>query len=148
MKRILLSSALSVALATTAAFCQQSTQQPANDATAQQPSGQSGHRHHRTFDPQKAAQHIGKRLGLSADQTAKLAPIFADRQQKMASLRSDTSLTPDQRRQQFRTIHQETQSQLATVLTPEQLQQLQSMRRPRGRHHQQQPDSATPPSAS
>lgn len=150
MKRILLSSTLALILTAPAAFCQQTAQQPTNDATAQQPAdqGQHGRRHH-AFDAHKAALHLGKRLNLTDDQTAKLEPILASQQQKMASLRSDTSLTQDQRRQQFRSIHQDTKTQLATVLTPDQLQQLQSMRRFHGRRPQQQPDSAaTPPSAS
>lgn len=155
MKRILLSSTLALAFTATAAFCQQSTpQQPAGDATTtQQPAGQHGRRHH-AFDAHKAAQHLGKRLNLTDDQTAKLEPILSTQQQKVAALRSDTSLTPDQRREQFRSIHKDTQTQFATVLTPDQMQQLQSMRRQRGRHQSQQPadqqpdSAATPPSAS
>jgi Spy/CpxP family protein refolding chaperone len=154
MKRLLLTSALALTLAAPAAFSQQAAQQPANDATAQQPAAKDGHHHH-SFDPHKAAQHIGKRLNLTSDQTAKLEPILATQQQKIASLRSDTSLTRDQRRQQFLAIHQETQTQLSSILTPDQLQQLQSMRRFHGRRpsqqqpqQQQQPDSTTPPSAS
>ncbi|QNI35698.1 hypothetical protein [Edaphobacter albus] len=147
MKRILFSSALAVALVATPAFCQQPTQPPANDTTTQQPAAQPGHRH-RKFDPQKAAQRIGKKLNLSADQTAKLEPILAGQQQKIAELRSNTSLTPDQRREQFRAIHQDTQTQLASVLTPDQMQQLRSMRRgPHGRR-QQQPDSTGPSSGN
>lgn len=146
MKRILFSSALAVALVATPAFCQQSTQPPANDTT-QQTAAPSGHRHH-PFDPQKAAQRIGKKLNLSADQTAKLEPILAGQQQKLAELRSNTSLTPDQRREQFRAIHQDTQSQLAGVLTPDQMQQLRSMRRgPRGKR-QQEPGSSGPSSGN
>ena len=145
MKRFVLNSTLALTLAATApVFAQQAA--PASDATAQQPAGGAGHKH--AFDPNKAAAHLGQRLGLSADQTAKLEPILADRQQKMAALRANTNLTPDQRREQFRALHKDTQSQLAAVLTPDQMQQLKSMRRgARGRHHGQS-DTATPPSAS
>jgi periplasmic protein CpxP/Spy len=154
MNRILLHSALAISLATSAAFAQQQAQQPSGDS-AQQPSSQYGHR--RGFgqmDPQKAAQHLGKRLNLSADQTAKLEPIFADQQQKMQALRSNTSLTQDQRREQAKAIFKETRDQLAQVLTPDQMQQLKSMRHNfRGGRHQQpqqpqQPQSTTPPSNS
>jgi Spy/CpxP family protein refolding chaperone len=146
MKRIVLTSALALTFAASSAFCQQPAQQPANDATQQQPAQQG--RHH-NFDPHKAAQRLGKRLNLTDDQTAKLEPILAAQQQKMAALRSDTSLTRDQRRQQFQAIRQDTKSQFATVLTPDQLQQLQTMRRHGRRgHHQPQTDSANPPSAS
>ncbi|HEY2039014.1 MAG TPA: hypothetical protein VGG95_05080 [Edaphobacter sp.] len=155
MKRILLSSTLALAFTATAAFCQQSTpQQPTGDApVAQQPADQHSRHHHHAFDAHKAALHMGKRLNLTDDQTAKLEPILATQQQKITSLRSDTSLTPDQRREQFRAIHKDTQTQFATVLTPDQMQQLQSMRRSHGRRQPQQqpgqqPDSATPPSAS
>jgi Spy/CpxP family protein refolding chaperone len=151
MKRLLLTSALALTLAAPAAFSQQPAAQSANDATAQQPAANDGHHHH-SFDPHKAAQHLSKRLNLTSDQTAKLEPILATQQQKIASLRSNTTLTHDQRREQFRAIHQETRTQLSSVLTPDQLQQLQSMRRFHGRRppqqQQQQPDSTTPPSAS
>jgi Spy/CpxP family protein refolding chaperone len=151
MKRTLLTSTLALTLAATAAFAQQATQ-PSGDATTQQPTGKYGHhRGQGKMDPHKAALHVGKRLGLSDDQTAKLEPIFADSQQKMLALRSNTSLTPDQRREQMRSIHKDTQTQLSSVLTPDQMQQLHSMRRgPHGKHQGggQQPEAATPPSAS
>ena len=155
MKRLILNSALAVTLAATAAFAQQSTQQPtqpSGDATTQQPTGKYGHHgRHGKMDPQKAAQHLGKRLNLSADQTAKLEPIFATQQQKMTELRSNTSLTQDQRRERARAIFKDTHDQLATVLTPDQMQQLKSMRhnfRGGRRQQQQQPEASTPPSAS
>src|SRR3954463_2620784 len=130
MKRILLNSALALSLAATGAFAQQPSQSApsSGDATAQQPTGQYGHHgRHGKMDPQKAAQHLGKRLNLSADQTAKLEPIFADQQQKMAALRGNTSLTQDQRREQARAIFKDTHDQLSQVLTPDQMQQLKSM---------------------
>ena len=161
MKRILLNSALAVTLAATVAFAQQSTQQPtqpSGDATTQQSTGKYSHRHgrHGKMDPQKAAAHLGKRLNLSADQTAKLEPIFADQQQKMTALHSNTSLTQDQRREQARAIFKDTHDQLSSVLTPDQMQQLNSMRHNfrggrRGQQQQQQqqqPETTTPPSAS
>lgn len=148
MKRILIHSTLVLTLAATAAFAQQTASAPAdtqNSTTAQQPTGPRGHRH--AFDAHKAAQNMGKKLGLSDDQTAKLEPILSDSQQKMAALRSNTSLTADQRSEQMKAIHKDTQSQLATVLTADQMQQLRSMRRGR-RGKGQQPETATPPAAS
>lgn len=117
MRRLVLTSTLALTFAASAAFCQQPTQRPANDATAtrQQPGNEHGHR---AFDAHKTAQRLGKRLNLTEDQTAKLEPILATQQQKMAALRSDTSLSRDQRRQQLQAIRQDTKGQLATVLTP------------------------------
>ncbi|HEY0162688.1 MAG TPA: hypothetical protein VGB69_08440 [Edaphobacter sp.] len=154
MKRILLSSTLAVTLSATAAFCQQPSQQPANnDAPAtQQDQQHPGHRFHRgqhPFDPQKAAQRMGKRLGLTDDQVAKIEPILATQQQKIAALRSDSSLSKDQRREQFRSIAKDTHTQLSSVLTPEQLEKLQSARHFHGkRQHQSQQDSSAAPTAS
>ena len=158
MKRFLLNSALALTLAATAAFAQQSAQQPtqpSGDTTTQQPSGHNGrHFRHGKMDPQKAAQHLGKRLNLSADQIAKLEPIFADQQQKMTALRGNTALTKDQRHEQARTIFKDTHDQLATVLTADQMDQLKSMRhnfrggKHEGRQPQQQNESTTPPSNS
>jgi Spy/CpxP family protein refolding chaperone len=151
MKRILIHSTLALTLAATAAFAQQTAPAPTDspNTTTQQPAGRHGKRH--AFDAHKAAEHMSKKLGLSADQTAKVEPILSDSQQKMSTLRSNTSLTQDQRREQMKAIHQDTQTQLATILTPDQMQQLKAMHRgPRGGRRQGQPqpsDAGTPPSA-
>jgi periplasmic protein CpxP/Spy len=142
MKRILLTTALTLALTGTAAFAQQTA--PPQDT----PNG-APHHHFRHPDPQREAAFISKKLNLSSDQTAKLEPIFANRDQQFHALWQNSSLTPEQRHEQMKAIHQSTEQQLATVLTPDQLQQLKAM------HHnhrgggqwrgQQQPQS---PSAS
>ncbi len=125
MKRILLSTALTLALTGTAAFAQQAQPTlPENSPNANAPY----HHGHHAPNPQKQAEFISKKLNLSADQTAKLTPIFADRDQKFQALMQDQSLTPQQRHEQMKAIHQSTEQQLATVLSPDQLQQLKSMR--------------------
>jgi hypothetical protein len=126
MKRILLSTALTLALTGTAAFAQQAQPTlPENSPNANAPYHQHGHH---APNPQRQAEFISKKLNLSADQTAKLTPIFADRDQKFQALMQDQSLTQDQRHEQMKAIHQNTEQQLATVLSPDQLQQLKSMR--------------------
>ena len=151
MKRLLLSTALSLALAGTAAFAQQAQPQlPENSSpNANAP---FHHRGHHAPNPQKQAEMISKKLNLSADQTAKLTPIFADRDQKFQALMQDQSLTQDQRHAQMKAIHQSTEQQLATVLTPDQMQQLKSMkhghrgnwqRGPNGNPNQAQPQNPT-----
>jgi len=122
MKRTLLTAALAFSLVGTAAIAQQTTPAPQNDAPAAQQE-----RHHAP-NPHKMAMRLSKKLGLSPDQTAKLEPVLADRQQKVQALRADTSLTPDQRKQQMRAIGKDSQEQLAGILTPEQMQQMKAMR--------------------
>jgi protein CpxP len=89
---------------------------------------------------------MSKKLNLSADQTAKLEPILANRDQKVTSLRSNTALSPQDMKMQMRAIHKETRQQLNAVLTPEQMQQLKTMRRGHGTRPQA-PTSAITPSA-
>jgi hypothetical protein len=121
MKRLILSTALTLALGATGAFAQQQTA-PAQDQTG------TPHRHfHQPPSPQKQAEFISKKLNLSPDQTAKLEPIFADRDQKFQALFQNASLTPEQRHEQMKSIHEATEQQLAGILSPDQLQQMKAM---------------------
>lgn len=147
MKRILLPAAL--ALTASFAFAQ-APQEPAQQTPAPiqrtAPDSTEGtHGMHHAQDPHRAAQRIGRQLNLSADQTAKLEPIFAARAQKMNDLNANTSLSPKDRRKQMHAIQSDTQQQLSTVLTPEQLDQVKSMRK--GRHGKGEAEPLTPPSA-
>ncbi len=127
MKRLLLSTALTLALTGTAAFAQQAQPTLPENSTPNA-NAPYHHQHRQAPNPQKQAEMLSKKLNLSADQTAKLTPILADRDQKFQSLMQDQSLTPDQRHAQMKSIHQNTEQQLATVLSPDQLQQLKSMK--------------------
>ena len=126
MKRLLLSTALTLALTGTAAFAQQAQPTLPENSTPNA-NAPYHHQHHHAPNPQKQAEMISKKLNLSADQTAKLTPILTDRAQKFQALMQDQSLTPDQRHAQMKAIHENTEQQLATVLSPDQLQQLKSM---------------------
>lgn len=127
MKRLLLSTALSLALTGTAAFAQQA-QPTLPENSSPNANAPYHHQHHHAPNPQRQAEMISKKLNLSADQTAKLTPILTDRAQKFQALMQDQSLTPDQRHAQMKAIHESTEQQLATVLTPDQMQQLKSMK--------------------
>ena len=119
MNRTLLSAALLLSLAVPAAFAQ-AAPAPVQDQ-------------HRTHNPHKAAMKMGRKLGLSQDQTAKLEPILANRRAKMQALKADTTLTPDQKKAQRRAIQGDTRTQMGSVLTPEQMTNLKQMRRDRKR---------------
>ena len=126
MHRITLTAALAVALTGSLALAQQ----------AQQPQAQTGatmhHGHHR-HNPHREAMKLSKRLNLSPEQTSQIEPILASREQKMSALRSDTSLTPEARKQQFRALQQQSRQQVEAVLTPEQREQMKAMHH--GHHH-------------
>lgn len=125
MKQIVLTSALLLSFAGTAAFAQTAAPQ----AQAAAPQTQTPHKqHYRAHNPHKTALKMGKKLNLSRDQTAKLEPILAERQQKMKALRTDTTLTADQKKDQRHQIQENTRTELSGVLTPDQMQQLKNMR--------------------
>lgn len=130
MNRFLTIATLAAALTSTAAFAQSSAPSSTDAPVAAKP--------HHAPNPHKQAMHLSKRLGLTSDQTAKLEPILADRDQKMLALRSDTSLTDAQRRQQMHAVQEGTRTQLSTVLTPDQMQQVKAM------HHRHETNSAPP----
>ena len=134
MKRILLSASLALALSGGLGFAQ-STTTPA-------PTGKH-FRHHRP-NPQQEAAWLGTKLNLSSDQTAKLEPILADRDQKMSALWSNTSLSPDEKKQQMHTLHQDLKQQLSTVLTPDQLEQMKSLHHGHRGPHRPQSQTAPP----
>lgn len=92
-------------------------------------------------DPARAAQHLGKQLGLSQDKIDQLKPILADRQQQVASIRSDSTLTRRDRRAKLRSIQQDSKSKIEALLTDSQKQQFEQIVADRRAHHKQQPQA-------
>ncbi|HZP05974.1 MAG TPA: hypothetical protein VFB43_13820 [Terracidiphilus sp.] len=117
------------------------SQQPAASAsplaTESAPTTQPQH----ASDPDRAAQHLGKQLGLSQDQVDQLKPILADRQQQVASIRSDSTLTPRDRRAKLRSIQQDSKTKIEALLTDSQKQQFEQILADRRAHHKQQPQA-------
>jgi Spy/CpxP family protein refolding chaperone len=130
MNRLLLSTSLALALSGSLVFAQQ---QDANPAAAA--------KHHHDHNPHREAAKLSKKLNLTADQTAKLEPILADRDNKIAALTNDKTISPVVMKQQMRAIRQQTRQQLATVLTPDQLQQIKSHHHGQGAPGQTQPEA-------
>ena len=94
----------------------------------------------------QASFNAGRRfqaLNLSEQQKAQMAPIFQSTRQQMQALRSDSSLTPEQKRERMKEIRQNQMAQMKSILTPEQQQQMQQMR---GRRFHRGGEKQTPPS--
>ncbi|RDS81488.1 hypothetical protein [Dyella psychrodurans] len=117
----LLALSLSAAGFASSAFAQDST--PADTGSAS-----PAMTRHAAPDPQKQAARLTKRLGLSDDQSSKIATILQNRQQQLATVRGDSSLSPQDRRTKMRSIQQDTDSQINTVLTPAQQTQYANMK--------------------
>ena len=74
--------------------------------------------------PAQSDQDNDNPLNLTDEQKAKLQPIIADENKQMDAVRSDTSLTTDQKIQKANQIRSDASPKIRAVLTPEQLQKL------------------------
>ena len=127
MKRLIVATSFALSLTFGAALAQQ--------AAPQQPPTDPAQYHHHAPNPQKQAEHLSKRLNLTPDQTAKVEPILASRDQQMQAIWQNQQLTPEDRHQQMRAINEQTQQQMSGILSPDQMAQLKAMRH-HGHHGQ------------
>jgi Spy/CpxP family protein refolding chaperone len=70
--------------------------------------------------PEQAVNFYALKLGLSDVQKTQLKPILAERQQKMADLRADTSSRPREKLRKMKSITEDSDKKINAVLTPEQ----------------------------
>jgi periplasmic protein CpxP/Spy len=98
---------------------------------------------HKAPDPQHQTKRMAKKLGLTADQQAKIEPIFADRDQQVASLRANTALAPKDRKLQIHSVMRDTDGKISALLTDAQKQQYEQLKQDR-RAKKQQRQSETP----
>ena len=125
----------------------QDAQQKAQDAqhTAQDAQSQAQDAQHQAHDAQQQAQDAMKgtsqatsvdsrlqmlsdKLNLSDDQKTKLKPILQDEASQLNALKSDTSMTSQQKMDKAKEIRASHKSQIDTILTPDQQQKWQQMR--------------------
>ena len=83
----------------------------------------------------KAARQA--RLGLTEAQQTQLKSLFSGARQQRESVLNNASLSSAQKQTQLQQIRQNTQTQLSSILTPEQLQKMQHMRHGWGWHNSQ-----------
>jgi protein CpxP len=118
-------------------------------AQAGEPSGHGyGHRH---FDPTQRTEMLTKQLKLTSDQQFKVLDIFKSEQSQMDQLRSDSSLSQDDRRSKMMDIRKSSNDQLRALLDSDQQKKWDKMQSERGHwegHHQEGQDSGAPPDSS
>ncbi|HZR66887.1 MAG TPA: hypothetical protein VFA85_17230 [Terriglobales bacterium] len=148
-------SALSLAFFLTmslAASAQSTTTSPSQSAPAQSAPAQSAPAQSTAPNGQNSASQSSAQsnednpLNLTEDQKAKLRPIIMDENQQMEALRSDTTMTQDQKIAKANQIRSEASPKIKAILTPEQLQKLAELQRQRAGQQQQQGGQPTPPS--
>ena len=96
-------------------------------ANAQEPPAgeHMGQRHRMT--PDEELQRLDKSLKLSDDQKSQIKPILEDRQKKMVDLRSDSSLSREDRMGKMRSIMEDSNGKIRNVLNDDQKKQFDEM---------------------
>ena len=84
------------------------------------------------FAEMKAARQA--RLGLTEAQQTQLKSLFSGARQQREAVLNNASLSSAQKQTQLQQIRQSTQTQLSSILTPEQLQKMQHTRHGWGWH--------------
>ena len=82
-----------------------------------QPKGGPGQSRERT---KERMDNLSKELNLTKEQQEKIRPIIEKEMKDIRTVRQDTSLTPEQKMEKVKAIHQATQAELNKILTPEQ----------------------------
>ena len=79
----------------------------------------------------KRGQDVQKELGLTSDQQQRMQQVRSDFRNKFSSLRSDNSLTQEQKKAKMQELMKQQQSAMKSILTPEQIEKKQSQRKQR-----------------
>lgn len=119
-----------------------------DNASAGSSSSQSSGPQHAAPDPQKQAARLTKRLGLSDDQSSKIATILQNQQQQLTAARGDSSLSKQDMHAKLRSIRQDTDTQINAVLTPAQQTQYASMKQQMKERMQNAHKAAAPSDSS
>ena len=82
----------------------------------------------RSMQMQKVEQ-VARQLNLTPAQEMKLIPILKTEAPKVEAIRSNASLTRLQKLEQLRALHNQTDPQVKSILTPEQYNTLKEIRR-------------------
>jgi Spy/CpxP family protein refolding chaperone len=90
-----------------------------------------GHARNSKGKGMQRGQDLQKDLGLSTDQQQKMEQLRTDFRNRFSSLRSDTSLTDDQKKAKMQDMRKEQQEQMKSILTPEQIEKMESLRQQR-----------------
>jgi periplasmic protein CpxP/Spy len=128
-----------------AAFSQEngSDSQPPGPPPQEQQNGHGrGH-----FDPEKRTEMLTKQLNLTSDQQPKVLEILKSQQSQMESLRSDSSLSQEDRRSKMMEIHKTSDDQIRALLDSKQqkkFDQMQSRQQQWQGHH----DGPPPPGSN
>jgi len=125
-----------------------------NNGGGDSPSAQAGdapdHGWRGHFDPAKRTEMLTKQLNLTSDQQPKVLDILKSQQSQMDKLRSDSSLSQDDRRSKMMDIHKASNDQIRALLDADQQKKWDKMQSEHGQwqgHHGGQDSGAQPDSS-
>ena len=125
---------------TGAALAQEPTAPPPDQAQGG-PGAGGPHR----MDPNRQLEHMTKELDLTADQQSQIKPMLMDRQQKMQALFQDQSMSQEDRRTKARSIVEDSNSKIESVLNDQQKQEFAAMQQRMRRGPGGPPPGEAPP---
>ena len=96
------------------------------------------------MDPAQQLAGMTKRYNLSADQQNQVKPVLMDQQQRMQSLRLDSSLSPDEKKAKMQSIRSESNSKIEGILNEDQKKQFEQDRQSMLERTQQRPQGGGP----
>ena len=79
-------------------------------------------------DAMAKAQAVAQQLNLTPQQKEKIVPILVAEAPKLRAIKADNSISRMQKMEQVRAIHQQTDPQMKSILSPEQYQKLKQIR--------------------
>jgi len=83
-------------------------------------------------DKQKHMDRMKKELNLTDEQSAAVEKSFGESMQKMKAVHDDKTLSDDQKKAQFKTLHEQQEANLKTILTPDQWNKFQELKKNHG----------------
>lgn len=78
--------------------------------------------------PAQKLQHLSQVLNLSPQQKGEMLPILEQEGPKLKAIKDNPNLTAAQKAMELRAIHQQTDPQVKTILSPQQYQEWQTIR--------------------
>ena len=138
-RALVIGAVLVTGLSSRSIFAQE--QQQPSATGAQIPSARIQAQH--TRNPQRQAKRMAKKLALTPDQASQLEPILAQRQQQLESARADATLAQKDKRAKLRSINQDSDSKIESILTDAQKQQYEQMKQNHKASKQQQSGAPT-----
>jgi Spy/CpxP family protein refolding chaperone len=98
------------------------------------PAGGAEHGQRQPMSADQRLQMLTQQLNLTSDQQSQIKPILENESQQMDALRSDSSLSQQDRMSKMKEIRQSTSSQIKPILTPDQQTKWQQMTERRAKH--------------